>query len=173
MASVGSMKKIEGPRRGPGKEMLLAMLDKNRAIMVWKLEGLTREEVTRPVVTSGTSLLGMVKHLAFVERWWFDDFFAGNEVEYPWTEGDPDADFRIEDDETIDDIIALYTEAIARSTEIAADAQMDDLSVRERNGDRFALRWIVAHMIEETARHAGHADITRELIDETTGYYPE
>ncbi len=163
----------QAPRTGPGKDMLLAMLDSNRAIMVWKLEGLTREQVTRPVVASGTSLLGMVKHLAFVERWWFEDFFAGGDVEYPWTEEDPDADFRIEDDETIDDVIALYTNAIVRSTEVTADARMDDLSVRERNGEQFALRWIIAHMIEETARHAGHADIVRELIDETTGYYPE
>lgn len=163
----------ETPKTGPGKDTLLAMLDNNRAVMVWKLEGLTRDEVTRPVVASGTSLLGMVKHLAFVERWWFDDFFAGSNVEYPWTDKDPDADFRIEDDETIDDIVALYTEAIARSDEIAADARMDDLSVRDRNGERYALRWIVAHMIEETARHAGHADLARELIDEATGYYPE
>jgi hypothetical protein len=167
------METREEPRTGPGKEMLLAMLDNNRAIMVWKLEGLTREEAMRPAVASGTSLLGMVKHLAFVERWWFDDFFAGGDVEYPWSEGDPDADFRIEDDETVDDVIALYTGAIARSTEVTAGAQMDDLSVRDRDGKRFALRWIVAHMIEETARHAGHADIVRELIDETTGYYPE
>lgn len=167
------METREAPKTGSAKDTLLAMLDNNRAIMVWKLEGLTREEVTRPVVASGTSLLGLVKHLAFVERWWFDDFFAGGDVEYPWTEEDPDADFRIEDDETVDDIVNLYTGAISRSNEITAEAQMDDLSTRSRNGARFGLRWIVAHMIEETARHAGHADIARELIDEKTGYYPK
>lgn len=161
------------PRTGPGKDMLLAMLSNNRAIMAWKLEGLTREQATRAVVESGTSLLGVVKHLAFVERWWFEDFFAGVDVDYPWTRDDPDADFRIEDDETIDDVIALYKNAVERSDEIMADAQMDDLSVRDRKGERFALRWIVAHMIEETARHAGHADIARELIDGTIGYFPE
>lgn len=163
----------ETPKTGPGKDMLLAMLENNRNVIVWKLAGLTREQAIRPVVVSGTSLLGMVKHLAYVEHWWFDDFFAGNDVEYPWSDDDPDADFRIEDDETIEDAIALYTEAIARSNEITADAEMDDLSVRDRGGGQYALRWIVAHMIEETARHAGHADIARELIDETTGYYPE
>lgn len=167
------METHETPKTGPGKDMLLAMLDNNRAIMAWKLAGLTREQAVRPAVASGTSLLGMVKHLAYVERWWFDDFFAGNDVEYPWSDGDPDADFRIEDDETIESVIALYEAAIARAKEITADAQMDDLSVRDRNGERRALRWIVAHMIEETARHAGHADIVRELIDERTGYYPE
>ncbi len=128
------METRETPKTGPAKDTLLAMLDNNRAIMVWKLEGLTREEVTRPVVASGTSLLGLVKHLAFVERWWFDDFFAGGDVEYPWTEEDPDADFRIEDDETVDDIVNLYTGAISRSNEITAEAQMDDLSTRSRNG---------------------------------------
>jgi len=162
----------KAPKTGPGKDMLLTLLDNNRAVVLWKVDGLSLEEASRPVVASGTSLLGLVKHLAFVERWWFDDFFAGNTVDYPWSEEDPDADFRIEDGETIDDIVSLYTEAVARSNELVTDAQMDDLSVGSRGGERFALRWIVAHMIEETARHAGHADITRELIDGTTGDYP-
>ena len=166
------METREEPKTGPGKDMLLAMLDNNRAIMVWKLAGLTREQAIRPVVASGTSLLGMIKHLAYVERWWFDDFFAGSDVEYPWSDGDPDADFRIEDDETIESVVALYEGAISRANEITADATMEDLSARDRHGERRSLRWIVAHMIEETARHAGHADIIRELLDETTGYYP-
>lgn len=153
--------------------MLLTLLDNNRAVMVWKLDGLTLEEARRPVVASGTSMLGLVKHLAYVERWWFDDFFAGSAVDYPWSEEDPDADFRTEEGETVADVISLYTEAVARSNELVAEAHMDDLSVGSRGGEQFALRWIVAHMIEETARHAGHADIIREMIDGTTGDYPE
>ncbi|MGB5169391.1 MAG: DinB family protein [Acidimicrobiia bacterium] len=163
----------KAPRTGPGKDMLLTLLDNNRAVMVWKLDGLTLEEARRPVVASGTSMLGLVKHLAYVERWWFDDFFAGNAVDYPWSEEDPDADFRTEEGETVADVISLYTEAVARSNELVAEAHMDDLSVGSRGGEQFALRWIVAHMIEETARHAGHADIIREMIDGTTGDYPE
>ena len=163
----------KAPRTGPGKDMLLTLLDNNRAVMVWKLDGLTLEEARRPVVASGTSMLGLVKHLAYVERWWFDDFFAGNTVDYPWSEEDPDADFRTEEGETVADVISLYTEAAARSNELVAEAHMDDLSVGSRGGEQFALRWIVAHMIEETARHAGHADIIREMIDGTTGDYPE
>jgi hypothetical protein len=161
------------PKTGPGKDTLFAILDNNRDVIVWKLDGMTRDQALLPVVASGTSLLGLVKHLAYVERWWFDDFFAGNEVAYPWTDEDPDADFRIEDDKSIGDIVSLYTAAAQRSNEITARAEMDDLSARQRRGEHFALRWIVAHMIEETARHAGHADIARELIDETTGYFPE
>jgi len=163
----------KAPKTGPGKETLLTLLDNNRAVMVWKLDGLTLEEASRPAVDSGTSLLGLVKHLAYVERWWFDDLFAGNVVDYPWSEEDPDADFGIEQGENVDDVIALYTGAVVRSNELVAEAQMDDLSVGSRGGERFALRWIVAHMIEETARHAGHADIIRELIDGATGDYPE
>lgn len=162
----------ETPKTGPVRDTLLAMLDNNRAVMVWKLRGLTKEETTRPVVASGTSLLGLVKHLAYVERWWFDDFFAGNNVDYPWTADDPDADFRVGDDETIDDVITLYTEAVERSRVITSDAEMDDLSARDRDGTRYSLRWIIAHMLEETARHAGHADLARELIDGETGYLP-
>ena len=163
----------KAPKTGPGKDTLLTLLDNNRAVMVWKLDGLTLEEATRPVVASGTSMLGLVKHLAYVERWWFDDFFAGNTVDYPWSEEDPDADFRTEEGETVAGVISLYTEAVARSNELVAEAQMDDLSVGSRGGEQFALRWIVAHMIEETARHAGHADIIREMIDGATGDYPE
>ena len=163
----------KAPKTGPGKDMLLTLLDNNRAVMVWKLDGLTLEEARRPVVASGTSMLGLVKHLAYVERWWFDDFFAGNTVDYPWSEEDPDADFRTEEGETVADVISLYTEAVVRSNELVAEAHMDDLSVGSRGGEQFALRWIVAHMIEETARHAGHADIIREMIDGTTGDYPE
>jgi len=163
----------KAPKTGPGKDTLLTLLDNNRAVMVWKLDGLTLEEARRPVVASGTSMLGLVKHLAYVERWWFDDFFAGNTVDYPWSEEDPDADFRTEEGETVADVISLYTEAVVRSNELVAEAHMDDLSVGSRGGEQFALRWIVAHMIEETARHAGHADIIREMIDGTTGDYPE
>lgn len=162
----------KAPKTGPGKDTLLTLLDNNRAVVLWKLDGLSLEEASRPVVGSGTSLLGLVKHLAYVERWWFDVFFAGTGVDDPWSAEDPDADFRIEDDETVDSVISLYTEAVARSNELVAEAQMDDISVGSRDGERYALRWIVAHMIEETARHAGHADIIRELIDGTTGDYP-
>ena len=162
----------KAPKTGPGKDTLLALLDNNRAVVLWKLDGLSLEEASRPVVGSGTSLLGLVKHLAYVERWWFGVFFAGTSVDDPWSAEDPDADFRIEDDETVHSVISLYTEAVARSNELVAEAQMDDISVGSRDGERYALRWIVAHMIEETARHAGHADIIRELIDGTTGDYP-
>jgi Protein of unknown function (DUF664) len=161
------------PKQGTEKETLVAFLDNNRAVVVWKLEGLTEDDARRPMVDSGTSLLGIVKHLAWVERWWFEHNFAGKDVDFPWTDDDPDADFRIEAEEKIADIIALYEAAVKESNAIIDGADLEDIAVVKRGGVPRSLRWIVGHMIEETARHAGHADIVRELIDGTTGYMPE
>lgn len=161
------------PKHGSEKETLLAFLDNNRAVMVWKLDGLSEGDARRPMVRSGTNMLGLVKHLAWVERWWFEDNFAGREVDFPWSDDDPDADFRVEDEETIADIVTLYEVAVADSNEIIDSADLDDLAAVSRDGVSRSLRWIVGHMVEETARHAGHADIVRELIDDNTGYMPK
>ena len=161
------------PKHGSEKETLLAFLDNNRAVMVWKLDGLSEGDARRPMVRSGTNMLGLVKHLAWVERWWFEYNFAGREVDFPWSDDDPDADFRVEDEETIADIVTLYELAVADSNQIIDRADLDDLSAVSRDGVSRSLRWIVGHMVEETARHAGHADIVRELIDDSTGYMPK
>jgi hypothetical protein len=160
------------PKTGDEKETLLGFLGENRAVIVWKLEGVSEEDARRPMVDSGTTLLGLVKHLAWVERWWFEHNFAGKDVDFPWSDDDPDADFHIEDDETIADIVALYEEAVAGSNGVIEVAELDELSAISTRGER-SLRWIMGHMIEETARHAGHADIVRELIDGKTGYLPK
>ncbi len=89
------------PKTVTEKETLVGVLNELRAVMLWKLDGLDREQASRPMVPSGTSLLGIVKHLAWVERWWFVDFIGGEKLDYPWSEEDPDADFRVEDHETI------------------------------------------------------------------------
>jgi hypothetical protein len=122
-------------------------------------------------VPSGTSLLGVVKHLGYVERGWFQSGIEGRTFEVPWTEEDPDADFRIEPGETIEGIVAWYEEQCERSRQIvAATPGLEVLDVRVREGrPRRSLRWILVHMVEETARHAGHMDIIREQIDGATG----
>jgi uncharacterized damage-inducible protein DinB len=152
----------------PEKEMLAGFLDFHRATIKWKIEGLTEDDAKRPMTPTGTKLLGIVKHLAYVERWWFQDVFAGRDCEYPWTDADPDADFRIEEGETIASLFDLYDRECEVSRSIVAGASLDDVAVRKRDRG-YTLRWIVVHMIEETARHAGHADIVRELIDGHTG----
>jgi uncharacterized damage-inducible protein DinB len=150
--------------------MLSAFLDRYRETILWKLNGLTKEQASARLVPSVTTLLGIVKHLAYVERWWFQMNFAGDPVGFPWPKDEPDEDidFRVTETDTIESIGALYQQEISRSREIVAGASLDDLGKNEERGPR-SLRWIMVHMIEETARHAGHADILRELTDGAIG----
>jgi uncharacterized damage-inducible protein DinB len=160
----------EPPHVAGEAETLSGFLDFQRATLLWKLEGLDDEQLRRAMVPSGTSLLGIVKHLAYVERGWFQRVWAGQEITVPWTEEDPDADWRIEPDETTADVLALYEGECARSREIvAAAAPLDEAVVHPRWKEEVSGRWILAHMLEETARHVGHADILREQLDGATG----
>lgn len=157
----------EPPMAASPVEMTGAFLDFLRATLLWKIDGLSDDEVRRPMVPSGTSLLGILKHSTYVERWWFSRVFAGHDVEMIWTDTDPDADWRIEPTETTAEIIANYEAEIARSRAIIAGAAWDDVAKASRQGH--TLGWIMSHMIEEVARHVGQADIMRELIDGKTG----
>jgi uncharacterized damage-inducible protein DinB len=162
-------RRLDVPFSGDEKTMLSAFLDRYRETMLWKLDGLTNEQASARLVPSATTLLGIVKHLAYVERGWFQMNFAGEPPNYPWPEDEPDEDidFRISTTDTIENIGSLYEQEIARSREIVAGASLDDVS---KSKDRLrSLRWIMVHMIEETARHAGHADILRELTDGAIG----
>ena len=152
--------------------MVTSFLDYQRMAMLRKIDGVSDSDLRRPMVPSGTTLLGMVKHLAYVERWWFQKIFQDADVTFPWTEEDPDADFRIESHESTQDIVDLYDAECQKNRGIVTAASMDDIAKGKKDsGGRsgFSLRWIVVHMIEETARHAGHADILREQIDGVTG----
>jgi uncharacterized damage-inducible protein DinB len=151
--------------------MLSAFLDRYRETMLWKLDGLSTEQASRHLVPSATTLLGVVKHLAYVERWWFQMNFAGDPVGFPWPKDEPDEDidFRVTDTDTIESISALYEQEIARSRQIVAGASLEDLGQDLGKVKPRSLRWIMVHMIEETARHSGHADILRELTDGAIG----
>jgi len=160
------------PEAAPETDMLPAFLDYHRATLLWKVDGLSESDLRRPLTPSGLTLLGLVKHLAYVERWWFQDVFAGEDVDFPWTDNDPDADWRVEGDESVATILDLYRAQVARSREITAAANLNDQARRPRTrppGGIQTLRWIVLRMIEETARHNGHADLMREAIDGATG----
>ena len=160
---------IDRPKTAPERETLDAFLDFQRESLILKVGGLTKEQATRRLVPSLTTLLGLVKHLAYVEAGWFQEQFAGLEIDYPDFEDDPDVDFRIEEDETVESILELYKSMCEESRRMVANASLDDLSKRASRGTKKSLRWIYLHMIEETARHAGHADILRELTDGATG----
>lgn len=147
-------------------------LDDYRSICRWKVEGLTREQAMAPGVESGTSVLGIIKHLAFVERFWYQTVLGGVEVDYPWTDDDPDADWRIEDDDTIESILALFDGEVSISQQIHSGLTSPDAVVAVGTR-RESVRNVLIHMVEEIARHAGHLDILREQIDGATGWGPE
>jgi uncharacterized damage-inducible protein DinB len=160
------------PFTGAEKESLHASLDRHRDVVVWKLDGLDDEQLRRPMTSSGTSLLGLVKHLAAVEYGWFCLTFGRTTEPLPFDPDDEDADLRVALHETTADIVTFYGRARA-----AADKVIDELAVEDVGtawfGDTVSMRWVLIHMIEETARHAGHMDILRELIDGATGDHPD
>jgi uncharacterized damage-inducible protein DinB len=168
---VTELTRTSPPRIGDELATSNGFLDYLREAIVLKASGLDDEAVRRSMTPSGVSLLGIVKHLTAVERWWFAHNYAGLDVDFPWTSEDPDADWRIEPHESTQDVIDAYLAECARSRELIDGRAADSLSARESKHEptRFTLRWIVTHMVEETGRHAGHADILRELIDGSTG----
>jgi uncharacterized damage-inducible protein DinB len=165
--SISNANRPEPPFSAPPKEMVEAFLDYLRATLLWKVEGLSDKELRRPFPPSSMTLLGMIKHIAYVERWWFQIVFAGEELPLPWTDNDPDADWRVEPDESAAAIVAFYKREIERSRAIVASASWDDPAKRPEMDQ--TLGWILTHMVEETARHCGHADLFREQIDGATG----
>ena len=151
--------------------MLHAFLDKQRDIVVWKIEGLDDEALRRPMTPSGTNLLGMVKHLAAVDYGWFCDTFGRETEPLPFDDDDENADLRVRPEETTEEILSFYARARAAADGVIAELDLDATGT-SWHGDTVSLRWVLLHMIEETARHAGHMDIVRELIDARTGYLP-
>jgi uncharacterized protein DUF664 len=153
--------------RAEERPMLEGFLDYYRDVVVNKIDGLSREDAGRVMTASGLSPLGVVAHLTEVEYNWFDEKFAGHpERPDPVEHGE----FQLSSDDTVASIIEEYRAACAVSRVIASKAVLDDLSVVDHDvWGRTSLRWIYIHMIEETARHAGHLDLMREQIDGKVG----
>ena len=151
---------------------LEAFLDYYRDAIKAKLRGLSEEETRRRLVPSQTTLAGLIKHLARVEVSWFHHRLARVPAEdLPLLASaikDPESDFRIDPKDTVEGLIALYDDQCARSREMARKYRLDQVVPHPVLGE-VSLRWIFVHMIEETARHAGHADILREQTDGETG----
>jgi len=150
------------------RSTLTGLLDFLRSTIELKLTGLTETQAfARPVHPSALTPAGIVKHLTAVERFWFAIDFAGLDVEWPWTEEDPHGGFPIAPGDTVDGVLASYRAECARSREIVAAASLDDRA--RSDGMTFTLRYAVAHLIEETARHLGHLDLLRESTDGLVG----
>lgn len=152
------------------KEMLYVALDRHRDAIVWKLEGLTDEQLRRVMTPSGTSLLGLLKHLAFCEYGWFCDTFGRLTDLMPNDDDDPEADLTITT-ETTEEIFAFYERARRAADDVINDLPIETVG-KAWYGPEVNLRWVLIHMIEENARHAGHIDIVRELIDGHVGSFP-
>jgi hypothetical protein len=146
---------------GDERDVLVALLQYQRDSVVRKVAGVGDAAARRPMVESGTSLLWLVKHLAYAETLWFVQRFAGEEVELP--------DATLRDDDTVDAAVELYRSTWDRVDTIARAASLDDPVRNAPEYPPINLRWVLAHLLEETARHAGHADILRELLDGQTG----
>jgi uncharacterized damage-inducible protein DinB len=156
-------------RTGDERAVLESFLDFHRAIVLRKARGLSHAEASRRLVPSLTTLAGLLKHLALVERNWFPCLLAPEPGDvYLTTEEEARASFTLQETDTVEELAAAYERACARSREVAARFDLDHVAPHPQLGE-VSLRWILVHLIEETARHAGHADILRELIDGHTG----
>jgi hypothetical protein len=153
------------PRNDDGEvDTALAFLAFARDCVIKKTDGLSEEQLRRVMVESGTSLLGLVQHLTDAERYWFGYHVAGIGVD------DFDFSMDVATSRSPADVIQSYRDAIAASDDILRGAaDFDQLVAIPTEEKRHSVRWVVAHVTGETTRHAGHADILRELIDGTTG----
>ena len=152
-------------------DALATHLDENRAACRWKAKGISEDLGRRPAVDSGTSILGTIKHLGYVERWWYQAVIAGAEVEFPWTEDDPKADWRVDEEETVESILAFFDGEVSISRQIHSGLTTADAIVA-MGEEHIPIRKVLLHMLEEVARHAGHLDILREQADGLTGVGP-
>jgi uncharacterized damage-inducible protein DinB len=159
------------PLAGDERATLEGFLDFHRDTLAMKCAGLTDEQLrTASVPPSVLSLLGIVRHLADVERYWFRRVLCAEDAPpLNYTPEDRDAEFTEVADADPGKAFADWRAVIAAAKERAAARELDSLGDGERQGMRFSLRWIYVHMIEEYARHNGHADFLRERIDGATG----
>lgn len=161
--------RVEVPYAGDERTLLTAFLDFLRGTIEFKCAGLTDEQARRSQLPSQlNTAAGIVKHLRWVEHYWFQAVLSGKPNQAPYTREDPDADWRIEPGETISGLLADYASECAASREVVAGLDLDH-EVAFRGGERLSVRWVLIHMIEETGRHAGHLDVVRELLDGVTG----
>ncbi|WP_327128393.1 DinB family protein [Streptomyces sp. NBC_01727] len=154
------------------REALSGFLDKQRADLLRKVEGVSDKDARMTPTVSSLSLMGLLKHSALWERRWFQVIVAGRILPGEWPEAEvqdwQDEDFRVDEQDTVKRWTAFFEEQVAISREVVAGLALEAPCRRSDLVDR-NLRWVLLHMIEETARHAGHADIIRESIDGSTG----
>ncbi len=168
----------EPPAAGDELATLTGFLDFQRATLRWKCAGLDAAGLSATTAASTMTLGGILKHLAVVEEGWFSQSLHGRELGEPWAAvdwaADRDWEWHSAADDTPDELLALWDRCVERARQDLAEALgnggLDQLAKRPwPDGRAPSLRWILTHMIEEYARHNGHADLLREAIDGQTG----
>jgi hypothetical protein len=160
------------PQTADERTQLGGWLNLQRALIPWKCEGLDEADAHRSVLASSPlmTMAGLVSHLRWTEHCWYEVIFLGGPADAnPQFSDDADADYRVPG-ESLARLLADYEAQCAVSDEIVAAHPLDHLARHPQYGG-MSLRWIQLHMLEETARHAGHADAIRELLDGAKGYY--
>ena len=170
---------IDVPPAGDERTQLAGFLERQRDLFTWKTRGLDAEALSRTVAVSSVTLGGLLKHLAFVEAYWFLVWWKDEAPGQPWDDVDWDADrdwdWHSAAEDSPDELYALWDAAVARSRALVAVApDLDQLCAKVPEDPTFrpTLRWVLHHMTEEYARHVGHADLIREAIDGQVGEDP-
>ena len=173
-----TIERTDPPLVAEEASMLVAFLDYHRDTLRMKVDGLTAQQLRQPHLPSTLTLGGLLKHVALNEAHWFGHVLHGRSLGEPWDSVDWDADrdwdFHSASDDSPDELRRAMDDAVAQARrdidEALSQGGVDQLSVASsRGGRQFSLRWILLHMIEEYARHNGHADLIRESIDGTIG----
>jgi uncharacterized damage-inducible protein DinB len=165
-------KRTDPPAVADEKTTLVAFLDYQRQTFLLKCAGLNPAQlVARPSPPSSLSLLGLLRHLTEVEFGWLHARFSGEQDREIYGPGDADLEVSEADEHSVAAAFALYAEFVARSQQIVAEAELDALTkdAHPRTGEHFSLRWVLQHLLEEYARHNGHADLLREATDGSVG----
>lgn len=170
--------RIEPPVGAGEWETLSSFLDYFRDTLEWKTDGLTDDQLRQSLEPSSMTLGGMLKHMALVEKEWFGQFLSGEPYGEPWESADwgadPDWDWNSATEDSGGDLRRLWKESVVQSQRLALAAYENggldgEATKQPMEGEVLRLRWIMVHMIEEYARHCGHADLIRESIDGQTG----
>ncbi|WP_199584208.1 DinB family protein [Blastococcus sp. TF02A-30] len=163
--------RTDPPSCGAELLQLTAFLDYQRETVLQKAEGLSDEQLARALPTSSLTLGALLNHLARTEDSWMRVRFAGEEPDPLWADLEPEAEFAAAATVPGNELRRRYRAACAASQEVARSApSLGQRSERPRGDDQyFDLRWVLLHLLEETARHAGHADLLREAVDGTVG----
>ncbi len=166
-----TVERIDPPLVAREREMLDAWLDYHRATLAVKCEGLSDDQLrAQAVPPSSLSLLGLVRHMGEVERSWFRRVLSGEQAPPRYySDENRDGDFDDVADADVAEAFGYWRDECADARERVAAAPSLDVTGTGRQGETYSLRWIMVHMIEEYARHNGHADLLRERIDGTVG----